>query len=139
MKKILLLISLAAGSYYFYKESNETVQSIEGRWTENGAKTVQSMIEGGKLQTGRGSEKIISVLSDQTYTFTKNTLNISFKSDPDFNGAPLPYEVTEKTDNSVTIKYRLNVGKSNKTTYYFSENGQCIFTKHGAYNHYFCK
>jgi len=136
MKKVILVVLIAAVAFHFYGGEES---GLVGSWEANGSKIVQSKIDGGKSYTSTQKDQLVSTFSDTTLIFTKNTMAMSFKSDPSFKASPLTYE-TISTDNlSVTISYKVEADKYNQDTYFFTEDGDCIYTKQKNYNDYFCK
>lgn len=135
MKKILVLSLIAAAAYYFYVDD----VSLEGKWTDNGAKTLQSMVSAGEIEESRVTRNMEASLSDATYIFTTDTVGMSFKSNPLFNNEPIPYEVVSKTKSSITISYDVRPGNTEIQTYYFTDDKQCIYIKPGSYKIYMCK
>jgi len=135
MNKIIILSLVVAAAYYLYEDDI----SLEGTWTDNGEKTLQSMVSVGKIEENRVTRAMEASFSDATYIFTKDTVGMSFKSDPLFNNDPIPYEVIDKGKSSITITYDVKPGKTETQTYYFTDDKQCIYIKPGSYNIYMCR
>ena len=136
MKVVFGMLVVGAVAYYFY---HSTGSPLSGEWKEDGGRIVESMIESGRLEDNSRARSLVSTLSDTTYIFTDDSLGISFVSNPSFNEPPVPYEIVEKTESSVTISYFVEAGKYNRETFHFTDDGGCIYVKRDNFNDYFCK
>ena len=113
--------------------------SLVGEWKGSGAKTVESMQKAGMIKKGVNIEHMIGRLSETTYIFTKDTLKLAIDSGPYLGDGYVSYEVTDRTDNSISISLYVTPDDKHFTTYYFTEDGQCIYTEQENYKDFFCK
>ena len=134
MNLMMLSLGLLIAGYIHASEVNQ----LEGQWKGNGKKTAEARIKSGNLKNESIVNRLIPILSDETYIFTNNTFKISSIS-RNSTSAAIPYEIIKKNNSSVTISYQKENSKHNQVTFHFSDDGNCIYIERGKYNDYFCK
>ena len=125
---LLILVLYLAGCE---NQTSEPSSRLTGTWFSNKELSLLqsdlSSIKPGKLKFLKEN------LGDMGFVFKNNQMTVIFKSDPFTPKEFIEFEVTNSTDDSITIKP--DGGLEAKYTF----EGDCYFIKSGKFTEYFCR